>query len=225
MQNLNTTQMSLVDNMKKIQALVNAGKIDTNVGTALLNQMLVDSLKQNSQSGVNFPQNLNQAQAQAQAQAQIPIPQQNDKMLQNAQTQAQQTPLNIVELLKQFEANNVDFFKKPSRQSLKEYLQNNIEEMTPSQIEAISKLVTTIETGAVDDYVNQMNYQKQLENANKEAISKMNTNVANTTNVSNNALNKIFTREDVKNMTTDEFLANEAQIMAQLREEMKNRKK
>ncbi len=217
MQNLNTTQMSLVDNMKKIQALVNAGKIDTNVGTALLNQMLVDSLKQNSQSGVNFPQNLNQAQAQ--------IPQQNDKMLQNAQTQAQQTPLNIVELLKQFEANNVDFFKKPSRQSLKEYLQNNIEEMTPSQIEAISKLVTTIETGAVDDYVNQMNYQKQLENANKEAISKMNTNVANTTNVSNNALNKIFTREDVKNMTTDEFLANEAQIMAQLREEMKNRKK
>ncbi len=223
MQNLNTTQMSLVDNMKKIQALVNAGKIDTNVGTALLNQMLVDSLKQNSQSGVNFPQNLNQAQAQAQAQ--IPIPQQNDKMLQNAQTQAQQTPLNIVELLKQFEANNVDFFKKPSRQSLKEYLQNNIEEMTPSQIEAISKLVTTIETGAVDDYVNQMNYQKQLENANKEAISKMNTNVANTTNVSNNALNKIFTREDVKNMTTDEFLANEAQIMAQLREEMKNRKK
>ena len=221
MQNLNTTKMSLVDNMKKIQALVNAGKIDTNVGTALLNQMLVDSLKQNSQSGVNFPQNLNQAQAQAQ----IPIPQQNDKMLQNAQTQAQQTPLNIVELLKQFEANNVDFFKKPSRQSLKEYLQNNIEEMTPSQIEAISKLVTTIETGAVDDYVNQMNYQKQLENANKEAISKMNTNVANTTNVSNNALNKIFTREDVKNMTTDEFLANEAQIMAQLREEMKNRKK
>lgn len=221
MQNLNTTQMSLVDNMKKIQALVNAGKIDTNVGTALLNQMLVDSLKQNSQSGVNFPQNLNQAQAQAQ----IPIPQQNDKMLQNAQMQAQQTPLNIVELLKQFEANNVDFFKKPSRQSLKEYLQNNIEEMTPSQIEAISKLVTTIETGAVDDYVNQMNYQKQLENANKEAISKMNTNVANTTNVSNNALNKIFTREDVKNMTTDEFLANEAQIMAQLREEMKNRKK
>ena len=70
-----------------------------------------------------------------------------------------------------------------------------------------------------------MNYQKQLENANKEAISKMNTNVANTSNVSNNALNKIFTREDVKNMTTDEFLANEEQIMAQLREEMKNRKK
>ena len=43
--------------------------------------------------------------------------------------------------------------------------------------------------------------------------------------MSNNALNKIFTREDVKNMTTDEFLANEEQIMAQLREEMKNRKK
>lgn len=221
MQNLNTTKMSLVDNMKKIQALVNAGKIDTNVGTALLNQMLVDSLKQNSQSGVSFPQNLNQAQTQTQ----IPIPPQNGEVLQNAQTQAQQTPLNIVELLKKFEANNADFFKKPSRQSLKEYLQNNIEEMTPSQIETISKLVTTIETGAVDDYVNQMNYQKQLENANKEAISKMNTNVATTSNVSNNALNKIFTREDVKNMTTDEFLANEAQIMAQLREEMKNRKK
>ena len=92
-------------------------------------------------------------------------------------------------------------------------------------VDAISKLVTTLETGAVDDYVNQMNYQKQLENANKEAISKMNTNVTNTSNVSNNALNKIFTREDVKNMTTDEFLANEEQIMAQLREEMKNRKK
>ena len=121
--------------------------------------------------------------------------------------------------------NNADFLKKPSRQSLKEYLQNNVDEMTPSQIDAISKLVTTLETGAVDDYVNQMNYQKQLENANKEAISKMNTNVTNTSNVSNNALNKIFTREDVKNMTTDEFLANEEQIMAQLREEMKNRKK
>ena len=60
MQNVNTVQMSLVDNMKKVQALVNAGKIDTRVGTALLNQMLVDSLKQNSQSGANFPQNLNQ---------------------------------------------------------------------------------------------------------------------------------------------------------------------
>lgn len=213
MQNANTAQLSLVDNIKKVQALVNAGKIDTNVGTALLNQMLIDSLKQNSQSGANFPQNLNQVQTQ------------NQMLQQNSETQLQQTPLGIVELLKQFETNNADFFKKPSRQSLKEYLQNNIDEMTPSQIEAISKLVTTIETGAVDDYVNQMNYQKQLENANKEAISKMNTNVANTSNVSNNALNKIFTREDVKNMTTDEFLANEEQIMAQLREEMKNRKK
>ena len=211
MQNVNTVQMSLVDNMKKVQALVNAGKIDTSVGTALLNQMLIDSLKQNSQSGANFPQNLNQTQ--------------NQMLQQNSENQLQQTPLGIVELLKQFETNNADFFKKPARQSLKEYLQNNIDEMTPSQIEAISKLVKTIETGAVDDYVNQMNYQKQLENANKEAISKMNTNVANTSNVSNNALNKIFTREDVKNMTTDEFLANEEQIMAQLREEMKNRKK
>lgn len=219
MQNVNTVQMSLVDNMKKVQALVNAGKIDTRVGTALLNQMLVDSLKQNSQSGANFPQNLNQTQNQNQ------IPQQNAQALQNAQMQVQQNPLGIVELLKQFETNNADFFKKPSRQSLKEYLQNNVDEMTPSQIDAISKLVTTLETGAVDDYVNQMNYQKQLENANKEAISKMNTNVTNTSNVSNNALNKIFTREDVKNMTTDEFLANEEQIMAQLREEMKNRKK
>ena len=213
MQNANTVQLSLVDNIKKVQALVNAGKIDTNVGTALLNQMLIDSLKQNSQSGANFPQNLNQVQTQ------------NQMLQQNSETQLQQTPLCIVELFKQFETNNADFFKKPARQSLKEYLQNNIDEMTPSQIEAISKLVTTIETGAVDDYVNQMNYQKQLENANKEAISKMNTNVANTSNVSNNALNKIFTREDVKNMTTDEFLANEEQIMAQLREEMKNRKK
>ncbi len=217
MQNLNSTQMSVIDNMKKIQALVNAGKIDTKVGTALLNQMLIDSLNKNSQSGANFPSNLNQQQNQ--------LPQQNVDMLQNVQTQTQQTPLNIVELLKQFEANNTDFFKRPSRQSLREYLETNIDEMTPSQIEAISKLVTTIETGAVDDYVNQMNHQKQLENANKEAISKMNTNVANTSNMSNNLLNKVFTREDVKNMSTDEFLANEAQIMAQLREEMKNRKK
>ncbi|OLA94572.1 MAG: hypothetical protein BHW64_03085 [Candidatus Melainabacteria bacterium LEY3_CP_29_8] len=213
MQNLNSTQMSVIDNMKKIQALVNAGKIDTKVGTALLNQMLIDSLNKNSQSGANFPPNLNQQQNQS--------PQQNVDMLQNVQTQTQQTPLNIVELLKQFEASNTDFFKKPSRQSVKEYLQNNIDEMTPSH----SKLVTTIETGAVDDYVNQMNHQKQLENANKEAISKMNTNVANTSNLSNNLLNKVFTREDVKKMSTDEFLANEAQIMAQLREEMKNRKK
>lgn len=217
MQNLNSTQMSVIDNMKKIQALVNAGKIDTKVGTALLNQMLIDSLNKNSQSGANFPSNLNQQQNQ--------IPQQNVDMLQNVQTQTQQTPLNIVELLKQFEANNTDFFKRPSRQSLREYLETNIDEMTPSQIEAISKLVTTIETGAVDDYVNQMNHQKQLENANKEAISKMNTNVANTSNMSNNLLNKVFTREDVKKMSTDEFLANEAQILAQLREEMKNRKK
>ena len=217
MQNLNSTQMSVIDNMKKIQALVNAGKIDTKVGTALLNQMLIDSLNKNSQSGANFPSNLNQQQNQ--------IPQQNVDMLQNVQTQTQQTPLNIIELLKQFEANNTDFFKRPSRQSLREYLETNIDEMTPSQIEAISKLVTTIETGAVDDYVNQMNHQKQLENANKEAISKMNTNVANTSNMSNNLLNKVFTREDVKKMSTDEFLANEAQILAQLREEMKNRKK
>ena len=172
MQNLNSTQMWIIDNMKQIQALVNAGKIDTKVGTALLNQMLIDSLNKNSQSGANFPSNLNQQQNQ--------IPQQNVDMLQNVQTQTQQTPLNIVELLKQFEANNTDFFKRPSRQSLREYLETNIDEMTPSQIEAISKLVTTIETGAVDDYVNQMNHQKQLENANKEAISKMNTNVANT---------------------------------------------
>lgn len=221
MQNLNTKQMSLVDNMKKIQALVNAGEIDTNVGTALLNQMLVDSLKHNSQSGANFPQNLNQAQTQTQN----TMAQQSVDTVQNDQNNTQQTPLNIVELLKQFEAGNADFFKKPARQSLKDYLQNNIDQMTPAQIEAISKLVTTIETGAVDDYLNQLNHQKQLENANKEAISKMNTNVANAQNISNNSLNKIFTREDVKNMTTDEFLANEAQIMAQLREEMKNRKK
>ena len=41
--------------------------------------------------------------------------------------QVQQNPLGIVELLKQFETNNADFFKKPSRQSLKEYLQNNVD--------------------------------------------------------------------------------------------------
>ena len=107
MQNLNTNQMSLVDNMKKIQALVNAGKIDTNVGTALLNQMLVDSLKQNSQSGANFPQNLNQAQTQN------IMSQQSVDTVQNDQNLNKQTPLNIVELLKKFEINNADFFKKP----------------------------------------------------------------------------------------------------------------
>ena len=103
MQNANTVQLSLVDNIKKVQALVNAGKIDTNVGTALLNQMLIDSLKQNSQSGANFPQNLNQVQTQ------------NQMLQQNSETQLQQTPLGIVELLKQFETNNADFFKKPAR--------------------------------------------------------------------------------------------------------------
>lgn len=210
MQNLKTTQESVIDNMKKIQALVNAGKIDTKVGTALLNQMLIDSLNKNSQNGVNFPSNLNQ----------------NQGFLPQSNTPNAQIPLGITDALKQFEMNNTDFFKKPSRQSLREYLEKNIDEMTPQQIEAISKLVTTLESGAVNDYINQMNYQKQLENANKEAISKMNTNVANAANSSSGGvLNKIFTREDVKNMSTDEFLANEAQIMAQLREEMKNRKK
>jgi hypothetical protein len=113
----------------------------------------------------------------------------------------------------EFEKTNPDFFK--SRQILREYLESVDVELSAGEFEKIAALIYGVEQQAVLRYKQELEQGKALENANAEALERLNTNSMRegTTAV---AGQKIFTPQEIGAMSSEEFKRNEAAINEQL---------
>ena len=72
-----------------------------------------------------------------------------------------------------------------------------------------------LENAAVDRYLKKSAYEKSLNDENSAAKSKLTAYAQNASSDSN--ANRIFTREDIGNMSGEEFTRNEKLSMEQLR--------
>lgn len=88
--------------------------------------------------------------------------------------------------------------------------------MDKDEILQISQLVEKLENSAVDKYLKKTAYEKTLNDENAAAKSKLTSYAQNTTSDGN--MTKVFTREDIGNMSGDEFTQNEKAIMEQMKQ-------
>ncbi|MCM1339097.1 MAG: hypothetical protein NC191_05455 [Muribaculaceae bacterium] len=88
--------------------------------------------------------------------------------------------------------------------------------MDKDEILQIAKMVENLENSAVDRYLKKSAYEKTLNDENAAAKSKLTSYAQNTSSDGN--MVKAFTREDIGNMSGDEFTQNEKAIFEQLRQ-------
>lgn len=124
---------------------------------------------------------------------------------QSAQTQ------NPMEL---FNQERPGFFDGEGRTDVLNYIKGF--DMDKDEILRISQLVEKLENSAVDKYLKKSAYEKSLNDENSAAKGKLMAYAQNAPSDSN--MNRIFTREDIGNMSGEEFTKNEKAIMEQLRQ-------
>ena len=106
------------------------------------------------------------------------------------------------------------FFSTPARQTLKSYLQEHCGHLDGKDLDGIIELAKELENQAVAVYKAKGTHKTKLQEQNRQAISKLNTDSANLKS-SNPRQGRAFTLAEVEKMSTKEYLANEAQILAQ----------
>ncbi len=105
------------------------------------------------------------------------------------------------------------FFEGAGRVDVLNYIQGL--DMDKDEILRISQLVEKLENSAVDKYMKQSAYEKSLNDENALAKSKLTSYAQNTSG--ENTIPRIFTREDIGNMSGEEFTRNEKAIYEQVR--------
>ncbi len=119
-----------------------------------------------------------------------------------------QTPLDL------FNQENPGFFDKSGRGDVLNYIKDL--DVDKDEISKIAKLVEGLENSAVDGYLKQSAHEKSLNDENSAAKSKLTAYAQNASQGGN--FNRIFTREDIGNMSGEEFAKNEKLIMDQVRQ-------
>lgn len=113
-----------------------------------------------------------------------------------------------------FNQERPDFFKKSGRVEVFNYIRNL--DMDKDEISKIAALVELLENSAIDGYLKQSAHDKTLNDENFAAKQKLTSYAQKSAFDSNN--NKVFTREDIGNMSGEEFVKNEKLIMEQVRQ-------
>lgn len=113
-----------------------------------------------------------------------------------------------------FNQEHPGFFDGEGRSDVLNYLKDY--DMDKDEIVRISQLMENLENAAVDRYLKKSAYEKSLNDENSAAKSKLTAYAQNASSDSN--ANRIFTREDIGNMSGEEFTRNEKLIMEQLRQ-------
>lgn len=131
-----------------------------------------------------------------------------------AQTQQPQAQQNQMSPLETFTAQNPDFFNAGGRSAVLDYIKNY--NLDKDEISQVAKIVEQLENSAVDSYLKKSAHEKSLNDENSAAKSKLNAYAQNSTGNSN--MNRIFTREDIGKMTSEEFTKNEKLIMDQVKQ-------
>lgn len=124
-----------------------------------------------------------------------------------AQTQNQMSPLET------FTEQNPEFFNVGGRNAVLDYIKNY--NLDKDEISQVAKIVEQLENSAVNSYLKKSAHEKSLNDENSAAKSKLNAYAQNSTGNSN--MNRIFTREDIGKMTSEEFTKNEKLIMDQVK--------
>ena len=125
-----------------------------------------------------------------------------------AQTQNQMSPLET------FTEQNPEFFNVGGRNAVLDYIKNY--NLDKDEISQVAKIVEQLENSAVNSYLKKSAHEKSLNDENSAAKSKLNAYAQNSTGNSN--MNRIFTREDIGKMTSEEFTKNEKLIMDQVKQ-------
>ncbi len=113
-----------------------------------------------------------------------------------------------------FNQEHPGFFDGEGRVDVLNYIKGY--DMDKDEIVRISQLVEKLENAAVDKYLKKSAYEKSLNDENSAAKSKLMAYAQSAPSDSN--MNRIFTREDIGNMSGEEFTKNEKLIMEQLRQ-------
>ncbi len=113
-----------------------------------------------------------------------------------------------------FNQERPDFFNKAGRDQVLSYIRNL--DMDKDEISKIANLIELIENSAIESYLKQSAHDKTLNDENFAAKQKLTSYAQKAAFDSNN--NKVFTREDIGNMSGEEFAKNEKLIMEQVRQ-------
>ncbi len=130
------------------------------------------------------------------------------------QTQQPQVTQNQMSPLETFTEQNPEFFNVGGRSAVLDYIKNY--NLDKDEISQVAKIVEQLENSAVDSYLKKSAHEKSLNDENSTAKSKLNAYAQNSTGNSN--MNRIFTREDIGKMTSEEFTKNEKLIMDQVKQ-------
>jgi len=129
----------------------------------------------------------------------------------NQQPQTNQPALNPMDV---FNQEHPGFFEGEGRVDVLNYIRGL--DMDKDEILQISKLVEKLENSAVDKYLKKSAYEKTLNDENALAKSKLTSYAQNGS--SDNKTHRVFTREDIGNMSGEEFTRNEKAIYDQLKQ-------
>lgn len=119
-----------------------------------------------------------------------------------------QNPMDV------FNKEHPGFFEANGRGAVLEYIKDL--GMDKDEILRIAQLVEGLENSAVDKYLKKSAYEKSLNDENVLAKSKLTSYAQNSSSDKNT--NRIFTREEIGNMSGEEFTKNEKSIMEQLKQ-------
>ena len=125
----------------------------------------------------------------------------------------QEEQIEEVNSLELFQKENPDFFSNESRIDLLNYLKSV--DADKDEITKIVKLAENLEKSAIDNYLKKSEHEKILSEANDTAKRKLTSYVQNT--APDGKFNKIFTRDDLGNMSNNEFAQNEKLIFDQIK--------
>lgn len=125
----------------------------------------------------------------------------------NQPLQTEQSQLEI------FNSEYPKFFNPEGRGDILNYLKPlNLDK---DELVKIAQLVEGLEKSAVDRYLKKSEYEKSLNDENTLAKSKLTAYAQNSAPKSE--INRIYTREDIGNMSGEEFTKNEKAIMEQVK--------
>lgn len=113
-----------------------------------------------------------------------------------------------------FNQENPDFFNCAGRADVLNYIKNY--GLDKDEIYQIAQLIENLENSAIDGYVKKSAHEKSLNDENLAAKSKLTAYAQKAQNGSN--YGRIFTREDIGNMSGEEFTKNEKLIMDQVKQ-------
>ncbi len=186
-------EQAIKTDVQRLQILMQQGVLNQNQGQFLMSQL---AKKANE---INMCKNA--------------VSQMNAVSNQNTQAQPvqSQNPTNPLDL---FNQENPGFFNSGSRAAVLDYIKNL--NMDKDEIIQIAKLVENLENDAIENYLKKSAHEKSLNDENYTAKSKLTAYAQNAP--SNSKYSRIFTREDIGNMSGEEFAKNEKLIMEQVKQ-------